>query len=71
MHFSMHYFMTTEREDHTALDFLIARIKKLAPMARVKNLDEEAKTCFLREAVAGTEWSLRASINLTGLLSYQ
>lgn len=40
-------------------------------MARPKDRDEEAKVRFLREAVRGTEWGLRATSHVTDKYSYQ
>lgn len=50
-----------EEDDYAALESLVARIDRLAPMAKKKDRDEDAKIGFLKEAVVGTQWGLRAA----------
>lgn len=58
-------------DDHAALDSLVERIIRLTPMARSKDLDEEAKIRSLIEAVRGTEYGMRATSRVTYRNSYQ
>lgn len=43
-----------EDDDYAALEKLTNRIDQLAPMARLKDRDDEAKVRFLSSAVNGT-----------------
>lgn len=52
------------RDAPETLDRIIARIIALEKMVRPKGHDEEAKIWLLKEAIAGMEWGLRASINI-------
>lgn len=57
---------------HASLYALVENINRLAPMARSKDRDEEAKMRFLREAVQSrTEWGLIAAARVTEKCSYQ
>lgn len=49
-------------EDHSELEKLFRRINELTTSAKYKDRGEEAKFRYLRDAVVGKEWGLRAVI---------
>lgn len=53
------------------MDALVARIDPLSPMAKKKDIDEDSKIGFLKEAVVGTKWGLRAKSMLSNGNTFQ
>lgn len=62
---------TEDGDDHAALDSLLERINALIPMAQERDRDEESLVFFLKEAVYGTDWGMRATARLGKGHSYQ
>lgn len=49
-----------DEDDYATLERPTKRVNELAPMARVKDKDNEAKVRLLTKAVSGTRWGLHA-----------
>lgn len=60
-----------DEDDRAPLNHLVRKIKLLAPMARCKDRDEEAKVRLLRSAVVGTSWDLKVASAFFDYKSYQ
>lgn len=60
-----------DKDDYAALDKLAKRINKLAPMARIKDCDDEENMKFLIKAVSGTKWRLHAKQKIPTGPSFQ
>lgn len=59
-------------DDHYALDKLVERKNmRLTPMARYKDLHEEAKEIVLHDAVRGKGWGLRETCSVIDKNAYQ
>lgn len=53
-------FLASGAYEYSGLDQIVRRINKLVPMAKPKAQDDEAKVRFLRTAVMGSKFGLRA-----------
>lgn len=71
IHLSIFECRKVQGDDHAALDNLIENVKRISPMDNPKDRDEEDKLRYLKEAVKGTDWGIRAATRVTDKQSYQ
>lgn len=60
-----------DEDDQSYLDTVLERINTLMPMAKDRDRDEDSLKYFLKEAVYGMDWGMRATARLTEGYSYQ